>query len=178
MLAELIKIITLVSLLIFIAACSDEQPPVGRMRPVLNLDEPVPDFEFKTLVDPAEQPVKLSSYQGKVIYLDFWASWCKACLKSMPYFNQIREHLHSSGFEVLAVNLDDVIDNGKKFIEEHPVSYPVIRAVNEDISHIYQLNGLPTGFLIDRDGILRHVHQGFNKKDMQDIKKQIILLLK
>ncbi len=96
----------------------------------------------------------------------------------MPYFNQIREHLNSSGFEVIAVNLDDVIDNGKKFIKDHPVSYPVVRAVNENISDIYQLNGLPTGFLIDRDGILKHVHQGFNKKDMQDIKKQIILLLK
>jgi len=178
MLAKLLKIFTLFWLLILIAGCSDNQAPIGRMPPVLSLDNPAPDFDFKALVDPEEQPVKLSSLKGKVIYLDFWASWCKACLKSMPYFNQIREHLKDSGFEVIAVNLDDVIDNGIRFIEEHPVNYPVVRAVDDNISDIYQLNGLPTAYLIDRDGIIKYVHQGFNVKDMKDIKKQIISLLK
>ena len=174
----LIKTLSLFCLLVQISACNSEQPEAINQAPALMIGEPAPDFEFSSLMKSGEQAVKLSDYRGKVIYLDFWASWCKACLRSMPAFNQERKYLKDFGFEVIAVNIDEIVKNGQDFILEHPVGYPVVRAANNNISEVYKLVGLPTGFLIDKNGILQLVHQGFNEKDMKEIKRQIVQLLK
>ncbi len=177
MLNELFKVMFVFGVLSFIASCSDEPAPVGIMPPVLNLENPAPDFEFTTFMKKDAEVIKLSDYKGKVIYLDFWASWCIPCKESMPLFNELREHLKTSGFEVIAVNLDDVPEKGKEFLQQYPVNYPVVTAVNDNISTIYQLNGLPTSYLIDRKGVLKYAHQGFRDGDMKKIKKQIWKLL-
>jgi len=177
MLYDNIKSISLICLMMFIYGCSDEQAPVGRMPPVLSLEKPAPDFEFAPFMDQDGQVVKLSSYRGNVVYLDFWASWCIPCKESMPLFNELREHLKDSGFEVIAVNLDEVPEKGREFLKEYPVNYPVVTAVNDNISDLYQLYGLPTSYVIDRDGILKYAHQGFRDGDMKKIKEQIWKIL-
>jgi twitching motility two-component system response regulator PilG len=96
-----LKIITLICLFTSLASCSEEVPPVGKMPPIMKLGEKAPDFAFQSLLDPSNIEQKLSQYQGKVIYLDFWASWCKPCLKSMPLLNELRTELAKEGFEVI-----------------------------------------------------------------------------
>jgi len=177
MLKDVLKILNIVFILVFLLACSDDEAPVGRMPPVLEIEQPAPDFDFTSFVDQKGETIKLSSYRGKVIYLDFWASWCIPCKESMPLFNKLREHLKGSGFEVIAVNLDDMPEKGREFLQHHPVDYPVVTALHDDISDLYQLYGLPTSYLIDRNGILKYSHQGFRKGDMKKIKKQIWALL-
>jgi len=167
-----------IELFFLVTACTDDNQPVGRMPSVLTMDETAPDFVFQSLMDSQQIKQKLSMHVGKVIYLDFWASWCKPCLKSMPELNLIRADLKDNGFEVIAVNLDLDPENGKKFIVNYPVDYPVVRASNENIHSLYQISGLPTAYIIDRQGILRYAHQGFNEKDIKLIKKQVFSLLK
>jgi thiol-disulfide isomerase/thioredoxin len=162
--------------LFLITACTDENPPVGRMPAVLAVNEKAPDFDFESLMDSEILNHKLSQYQGKVIYMDFWASWCLPCLKSMPLINKMRSELDQSDFEVIAVNLDLDPEKGREFILKYPVDYPVVRAVSENMFGLYQLNGLPTAFLIDKRGIIRFTYQGFKEHDILKIKQQVIYL--
>ena len=152
------------------------------MPPVLSLNEMAPDFIFQPLLESGTElklsADKLSLYQGKVIYLDFWASWCKPCLKSMPLLNQMRNELKADGFEVIAVNLDNNPENGRTFLELKPVDYPVVHGDTDFIFQLYQINGLPTSYLIDQQGKLRFAHQGFKVEDIDTIRQQVILLLK
>ena len=172
-----LNIITLICLFVSLASCSEEAPPVGKMPPIMKLGEKAPDFAFKRLFDSSNIEQRLSQYQGKVIYLDFWASWCKPCLKSMPLLSELRTELANQGFEVIAVNLDSDVDKGVEFIMDRAISYPTVRSSNDGISQLYQIAGLPTGYLIDRDGVTRYAHQGFKEKDIEEIKKQVLLLL-
>ena len=163
--------------MLLITACSNDTQPVGKMPPSLTVGKPAPDFIFQTLTDVDGKSVSLKQYQGKVIYLDFWASWCKPCLKSMPQLNKLRSELMTLGFEVVAVNLDNDPENGKIFLAEHPVDYPVVYTSSTDIYKLYQIKVLPTSFIIDKKGILRYAHLGFKDKDIIEIRKQIMLLL-
>lgn len=163
---------------IFTAACSDVEPPVGKMPPTLAVGELAPEFVFQSLMQSDKINEKLSDYRGKVVYLDFWASWCKPCLKSMPLLNQMRGELEAFGFEVLAINLDNDLQNAKAFIEKYPVDYPVVHTKDIGIYKLYQINVLPTSYIIDRQGILRYAHQGFKESDMKKIRQQVTLLLK
>ncbi len=165
-------------LLFLVTACSEDEVPIGKMPPVLKVGEVAPDFVFQSLLGDDKSDIKLSSYKSKVIYLDFWASWCKPCLISMPLLNQVRGDLVDNGFEVIAVNLDDNIEYGKQFLLNSPVDYPTVVTKNKHIYDLYKLNGLPTSYLIDREGVVRYSHQGFNENDINTIKKQTILLLR
>jgi thiol-disulfide isomerase/thioredoxin len=119
----------------------------------------------------------LASLQGKVVYLDFWASWCGPCRVSFPQLEQLRRELGSRGFEVLAVNVDEVEAAALRFLEEIPVTYPVVRDGTGETPRSYGIPGMPTGFLIDRDGVVRLVHQGYRKSDRAALRASIIEVL-
>lgn len=122
--------------------------------------------------------ISLASLRGKVVYLDFWASWCGPCRLSLPEMNTLRQELVAQGFEVLAVNVDEVEEDALLFLEEIPVSYPVIWDPTGNTSQIFGILGMPTAFLIDRSGMVREVHQGFRKGDTDKIRTQVLRLLK
>ena len=175
--AASLKGIVLICLFLLVVGCNPDEGPVGRMPPTLGMDKPAPDFAFESLI--GEKSTKsLSELKGKVVYLDFWASWCKPCLVSMPILDKLRVELQSEGFEVIAINLDVKPEKGIEFIGKHPVSYPVVRVPDGVIEELYQVYGLPTSYLIDRQGVLRYVHQGFKEQDVESIKQQIQMLLK
>ena len=119
----------------------------------------------------------LASLQGKVVYLDFWASWCGPCRVSFPQFEQLRTELGPRGFEVLAVNVDEVEADALRFLAELPVSFPVVRDGSGETPRNYGIPGMPTGFLIDRGGVVRLVHQGYRKSDGAALRAAIIDLL-
>lgn len=139
-----------------------------------------PEFSLPLLANataPSDaSKVTLSSYRGKVIYLDFWASWCTPCRKSLPALNQLRNELGERGFEVLAINLDDSPEDGLEFLEEIPVDYPTLFD-DSGTAAAYQLRGMPTAYLIDKEGNLHAQHVGFNPKDIPGIRAAIIELL-
>ena len=134
-----------------------------------------------TLPSLAKQPsgsVSLAELRGKVVYLDFWASWCGPCRVSFPQLEQLRSELGSRGFEVLAVNVDEFEADALQFLEEVPVSYPVVRDASGDSPARFGILGMPTGFLIDRQGMVRAVHQGYRKSDGAKLRADILQLLK
>lgn len=119
----------------------------------------------------------LASLRGKVVYLDFWASWCGPCRLSFPQLEQMRRELGPRGFEVLAVNVDEFEPDALRFLEEVPVSYPVVRDGTGATPASYGILGMPTGYLIDRSGTVRLVHQGYRKSDGAALRESIIELL-
>jgi thiol-disulfide isomerase/thioredoxin len=121
--------------------------------------------------------ISLSDYKGKVVYLDFWASWCGPCRFSLPLLGELRDELKEQGFEVVAVDVDEDPEDGRRFLQKYPVSYPVASDPTGLYASDYELIGMPSSFLIDRQGVVRDVHQGFKKEDMIKIKEQVLLLL-
>ena len=119
----------------------------------------------------------LQDLRGKVVYLDFWASWCGPCRVSFPQLEQLRVELGTRGFEVLAVNVDEFEADALRFLAELPVTYPVVRDAQGATPQVYGILGMPTGYLIDRQGVVRHIHQGYRKSDGARLRTEIIGLL-
>lgn len=136
---------------------------------------PVMSLPLLSSVGPAQ--LSLASLQGKVVYLDFWASWCGPCRLSFPQLEQLRQELAPQGFEVLAVNVDESEADALGFLEEIPVSYPVVRDGTGATPAAWGILGMPTGYLIDRNGVVRLVHQGYRKSDGAALRASIIELL-
>ena len=135
-----------------------------------------PDFTTETLEG---QQIQLSSYQGKVVLVDFWASWCGPCRKEMPFLVEQYSEKKDQGFIVLAVNLDKETKNIQKFLsnlEKRP-GFPVVRDPNETICPLYKLEGMPTSILIDRQGKMRFRHQGFKEETRDELVEEIDLLI-
>lgn len=119
----------------------------------------------------------LASLRGKVVYLDFWASWCGPCRLSLPMMNAVRNELKDRGFEVLAINVDAFEEDALAFLKELPVDYPVLSDVNSASPSTYGVLGMPTAFLIDRKGVITAIHQGFRKGDADKIRLEVEKLL-
>ena len=125
----------------------------------------------------SEGEVSLKSLSGKVVYLDFWASWCGPCRVSFPLLDQLREELGPDGFEVFAINVDEDPSDAEQFLAEVPVSYLIVRDAAGVTPESFGILGMPTGYLIDRKGIVRNIHQGFRKSDEDKLRTEIIALL-
>ena len=176
MFSQILRKASIIGLLL-ITACSDKEAPVGKMPAVLKVGEVAPEIIFESLMGADKKGGKLSDYRGNIIYLDFWASWCKPCLTSMPLLNELRSQLKTDGFEVLAINLDNDPDNGRNFLLKYPVDYPAVYNNDLDIYKRYKLNVLPTSYIIDKQGVVRYAHQGFKEADIDKIRQKVMLLL-
>lgn len=121
--------------------------------------------------------VSLESLRGKVVYLDFWASWCGPCRVSFPILEALASELGPDGFEVLAINVDEVESDAQEFLSDVPVSYLVVRDAEGVSPQTYGILGMPTGYLIDREGVVREIHQGFRKSDGDQLRTEIVKLL-
>lgn len=120
--------------------------------------------------------LKLSDYRGKVIYLDFWQSSCVSCRESMPLLSQQRDEFLRHGIEIIAVNTDANPRDALVFVDNHPVDYPVVSDPGAQVANAYGLKGLPTAYLIDRDGTVQDVHEGFDSQDIAQIRAKLFAL--
>lgn len=130
---------------------------------------PAPDF---TLGD-----VSLSQYRGKVVYLDFWASWCKPCRKSFPWMNDVQQKYGDQGLVVLAINLDKEPELAAAFLQQVPAKFTVAYDPQGQVAKQYKLPGMPTSYLIDKQGQLRVAHKGFFEAQAQKYESEISALL-
>lgn len=117
--------------------------------------------------------VKLSDMAGSVIYLDFWASWCGPCRQSFPWMNQMQAKYKAKGFQVLAVNLDTKTDDAIKFLAQVPANFTVAFDPKGQTPRVYGVKGMPTSFLIDRNGKVLLQHAGFRPADEEELERQI-----
>ena len=116
---------------------------------------------------------KLSDYKGKLVYLDFWASWCIPCRKSFPWMNKIHEKFQKQGLEVIAVNLDKDSQLVSQFLKKYPALFKIAYDSSGNTAEQFHVKGMPTSFLISRDGKLLSVHMGFRKKDIAKLENLI-----
>jgi cytochrome c biogenesis protein CcmG, thiol:disulfide interchange protein DsbE len=128
-------------------------------------DEP-PTFNLPTQ---NERMISLDSLKGEVVYLDFWASWCKPCRDTFPWMNEIREKYQSRGLKVIAVNLDHKRDLADKFLTEHPANFTIAFDPEGKTAADYKVAAMPTAFIIDRSGKIIERHEGFHAKDREKL---------
>jgi len=132
-----------------VSACSSSESASASATAEKNR-KPAPNF---TLKDANGQSVSLADYKGKVVLLNFWATWCGPCALEIPWFEEFEQQYKSRGFAVLGVSMDD---DGwpavKPYIAEHKINYRVLLG-NDSVSQLYGgLDALPTTFIIDRAG--------------------------
>jgi len=134
-----------------------------------------PECRAATLKE--QQPLDLSDYRGKVVYVDFWASWCLPCRISLPLLNELYNELRAEGFEVVAINVDENREDLLHFLQQCPVDFTIAVDPEGKCPEAYEVVAMPSSYLIDRKGIIRHVHRGFRKEDIEAIRQLVRALL-
>jgi thiol-disulfide isomerase/thioredoxin len=134
------------------------------------------NFSF-TMKDVNGNDVKLSSYKGKVILLDFWATWCGPCKLEIPWFIEFQQKYKDRGFTVIGISSDDELATLKPFVAQYKMNYPVLQGLGRDDVHeaFGPVYGLPTTLLIGRDGKICKKHMGLSPK--AEFEKEILGLL-
>ncbi|MBI3989423.1 MAG: TlpA family protein disulfide reductase [candidate division NC10 bacterium] len=153
------------------AFADDARPEVGHFAP---------DF---ALCDTDPKLIRLSDYRGKVVLLNFWATWCPPCRLEMPTMEQVYREYKRRGLEVLAVSLDTghaavVAVQVAEFMKELKLTFPALLDPKMEVARRYRLVGLPTSFLIDRQGRIRFKEVGFRSWTDPDSRKKLEALLR
>lgn len=141
----------------------------------LEAGDRAPEFALPAL--DGKGTVSLAQYRGKVVYLDFWASWCAPCLKAIPEIEAMRKELASAGFQVVAVNLDQNTKKALCFLEKNPIGYPSASDPKGRLPKQFGVDTMPTSYLIDGEGVIRLVHRGFQRGDGVKLRAEIRKLL-
>ena len=131
-----------------------------------------------TFVLPGDkQNINLEKLKGKVVYLDFWASWCDPCRKSFPWMNDMHSRYDSKKFTIIAVNLDSSKDDAKNFLDKVPANFQIAYDPDGTVATKYDLKAMPTSYLIDKKGQLVLVHKGYRESDTTSIETKINKLI-
>ncbi len=134
-----------------------------------------PDFTLRTMNGPN---MRLQEQRGRVVMINFWATWCGPCRQEMPKLNKLYQKYGDSGFVLLSVNVDDDQRNAADVAAKLGVSFPVLWDTDKTVSKLYDLNTMPSTVLIDRDGKVRYVHRGYLNGYEDTYEKQVRELLK
>jgi peroxiredoxin len=146
-----------ISSLFLLPHCGKEKKPSSALAP---------DFTLRTLDG---QEITLSQLRGKIVLLDFWATWCGPCRESIPHFVQIYKTNRENGFEMIGLSVDKG-DEGvvRRFIESMEIPYLIVIAPEEVVRN-YKVTAIPTTFLIDKEGKIRERIMGFNSTIAQEM---------
>ncbi len=173
----------LLILLLYISFMDKREEERGHLSSVVeeNLKGKTPSEENKKLLEEATKKlselnfltldgkeVKISDYKGKVVLVNFWASWCPPCKEEMPIFEKVYQKYSDKNFVILAVNMDTSEGAMKEFLEKNPYSFPIVRIKGEAGLNI---PGLPTSYLVDKDGSVKKIRLGIYRELEEDLSK-------
>jgi peroxiredoxin len=131
--------------------------PTATPAPAAVAGAPAPDF---TLKDLSGNDVTLSSLQGQVVLVNFWATWCAPCRYEMPALQQRYEALKDQGLTILAVDADEPIEDVAPFVEAYKLTFTVLLDPGATVNDLYRIRGYPTTFFVDREGMIAKLHLG------------------
>jgi thiol-disulfide isomerase/thioredoxin len=141
----------------------------------LQTGDAAPGFKLARLDGGGE--LKLGDLRGKVVFVDFWASWCAPCQKSMPQFDALAKEFPADRFALVGVNVDKDVAAAKKVLAKRPVSYTIVSDPSGSLPGRYGVETMPMAYLIDGDGAVRYVHRGFRDGDIEKLREHIQKLL-
>lgn len=136
---------------------------------------PAPDC---ALTPPGSEPAYgLQRLRGKVVYVDFWASWCGPCAQSFPFLNTLDRDYRDQGLHVVGVNLDENPAEAQEFLARHPARFSVATGSNVACAEAFGVKAMPSSYLVDRKGVVRHEHLGFRPGETGEIRELVQRLL-
>jgi cytochrome c biogenesis protein CcmG, thiol:disulfide interchange protein DsbE len=137
--------------------------------PALELGAPAPQFALAG----KDGAIQLARYRGKVVYVDFWASWCGPCRQSFPWMNEMQARHGARGLQVIGVNLDANAADAHRFLAENPAQFPIAFDPAGTTPRAYGIKGMPSSVLVGPDGKVLFEHAGFKAADRADLEKRI-----
>lgn len=145
-----------------------------------------PDFAEATRDNPATAPdftlptsstssgmLSLHDFRGKVVYVDFWASWCVPCRQSFPWMSSMSERYAAQGLVVVAVNLDKKRDSVDEFLQRFPATFAIALDPSGKTAEAFHVAAMPSSFIVSRTGRIVYTHAGFEPAKAQTIEDQI-----
>lgn len=124
-----------------------------------------PDFTLKSLT--GSDSISLSALRGKVVLVDFWASWCPPCKQSLPYLSKLEKKYKD--LKVVAVNIDEDNQKALEFIRENKLSLTMVHDSDKSVVSAYDVPEMPTVYLVDQYGKIQYVHSGYNESNISDL---------
>ena len=119
-------------------------------------------------------PIDLADYEGKVVVVDFWASWCVPCRRSFPWLNAMHDKYADQGLVIVGVNLDQERDLAQVFLAQYPPRFSVIYDESKDLAREFEVVAMPSSYLIGRNGEIRRRHFGFKVKKQDEYEAAIV----
>lgn len=159
---------------LFFPSAGDFGPADEELSPLVG--QKAPPFQLATATG---EQWKLEDAHGKVVVLDFWATWCGPCVAAMPQLQELHEAFAKDGREVIivGVNQQETVDDIEQFVEEHGITFPQVLDEMGTVGNSYQVSGIPQTVLIDADGIVQAVHVGYSPRLGATLNKQIETVL-
>jgi thiol-disulfide isomerase/thioredoxin len=117
--------------------------------------------------------VRLADLKGKVVYVDFWASWCAPCKQSFPWMNDMQAKYGPRGLQIVGVTVDRKREDAEKFLSSTPAKFMVGFDTTGKVAEAFRPKGMPTSYLIGPDGVVRAVHVGFKDSDKAALEREI-----
>ena len=177
----------ILALMFVIAGCKKEEPEPVQQTEVKAEEQPVKPSSDEITADPGHEPapsftlkdlngenVSLSDFSGKVVILDFWATWCPPCKAEIPHFVELSEQYQGKGLAIVGVSLDrEGVDVVKPFVQKFGIEYPVLISDGQVTKAYGGINSIPTTFVIDSAGNIRKKYVGYRDKSVfeADIKE-------
>ncbi|MDP2793822.1 MAG: TlpA disulfide reductase family protein [Sulfurisoma sp.] len=143
--------------------------------------EPSPLADPQLVLTPlggARTAIEARQLQGKVVYVDFWASWCVPCRASFPWLEELHRKHQARGLVILGINKDQEPGGADKFLARYPVSFPLLQDPGDKLAKGFAVRGMPSAYLIDRRGNIRHTHVGFRQESTAELERMLVELLK
>lgn len=135
----------------------------------------LPECTLKAMEN--NQGFSLSQSRGKVIYVDFWASWCGPCAKSFPFMNELHQQLKDQGLQIIGINLDENTDDAKAFLAKYPASFTVMADVSKQCAKDFDVKAMPSSYIVDRNGVVQQVYLGFRPGEAKELRAVVEKLL-
>lgn len=155
--------ISLLLTLCFTSLSATEPPAVGDAFPVPK---------------PADIEGTFPKTEGKILLVDFWASWCGPCRLAVPELNKIHQEYSAKGVVLVGISVDDRAEDMQKFLSRQPIDFNVVRDAKKSLAAHMRLPAMPTTYLVDRNGKIRFIHSGYHgQKTADSLREQLNLLL-
>ena len=140
-----------------------------------SVDGPAPDF---TLPGKDTGNIRLSELRGRVVMLNFWASWCGPCRQEMPLLDALHKRYEPLGFTLLGINVEEDTAAARRYLNDVPVGFPILFDSRNEVTRAYDVQAMPSTVLVDRDGRMRFLHRGYKPGDEAQYSKMVRQLLR